>query len=96
MSDKSLAAQAGLPAGSDNEMVVNGDPERPRGFGDFPGQLDIGLAGRGISGWMVMDEDQPASMQVDGAADNLAHIDGGLVGGASLDPVHFARICRSF
>ena len=66
-------------------MVVNGDPQRPRRLHDLAGHVDVRRRGRRIAAGVVMDEDDRAGVQLQGAADDLARLDRGMVDRA---PVH--------
>jgi hypothetical protein len=43
---------------ANDDVVVNADAQRPRDLLDFQRHADICLGRRGITGWVVVDEDQ--------------------------------------
>ncbi len=68
-----------MPFAADHHMVVDSDAQQATGFGDAVGDLDIGAAGLGGAGGVVVDEDHRCRAKVQRAADHFARVDRGLV-----------------
>jgi triosephosphate isomerase len=97
---------AGIEADRAAELVLAYEPVWAIGTGrtatpeiaqEVHGFVREWLTGRFGSGGRTVRIQYGGSMKPDNAAELLAQpdIDGGLVGGASLDPESFARVCRS-
>src|SRR5262249_48269738 len=61
---------------ADDEMVVHGNPERPRDLDDRPRHVDIGARGRRIAGGMVVHQDDRGGGELERALDHFARVDG--------------------
>ena len=63
---------------------MHGDAER-LGGGDYRvGDVDVGLGGRGVAGWMIMDQDQGRGRQLQRPAHDFTRVDGSMVHGAVI------------
>ena len=60
-------------------MIVHDDPQQPPGLGDAVGHLDIGAAGFGRAGGVIVDEDDCACAKVQRPADHLTRVDRGFI-----------------
>ena len=60
-------------------MVVHRNPHVAAGFDQVAGQADVLAVGAGIAGRVVVDDDDRGGAELDGAGDNLADVDLGLV-----------------
>ena len=83
-SDDAQRAQTGMAVTADDDMIMDGNAKGLGGGNDIPGDGDVGLAGGGIAAGVVVDNDYGAGAQFQGAFDDLAGVDGGLVDGAVL------------
>ena len=54
--DQALGAQRHMPLAADHDMVVDGDAEQAPGLGDARRDVDVGAAGFGRAGGMVVDQ----------------------------------------
>src|SRR6266536_4348104 len=77
-----LEARVALAA--DDDVVVQGNPERAGGFDDLLGHLHVGARGARIAGGMVVHEDERARRELERALDHLAGLDRRVVDGADL------------
>ena len=68
-----------LAAASHDDVIVHRDAQMLTGFGNPPGDCDVGAAGLGITARVIVDEDQRGRPAIECAADNLARMDRGLV-----------------
>ena len=59
------AAQAGVPAFADDDVIVHGNPQRLCDVDNRLGHLDVGLRWRGIAGGMVVDQAAESSYCVE-------------------------------
>ena len=71
--------EAGHPVAADDQMVVNLDVKGSAGLHNLFRDLDVGAAGGGVAGRMIVDQDQGAGRQLQGASHDLAGIDGGVI-----------------
>lgn len=66
---------------ADDDVVVDGDAEEAAGFDDFLGDLDVGAAGLGGAGGVVVDQHQRGGADVHRLVDHGARVDAGFVDG---------------
>src|SRR5262245_17987562 len=69
------ALEAGVALASDDDVVVDGDAQRPGGIDDLLGHVDIGARRGGIARGVVVHQDDGAGRQLERALDDLAHVD---------------------
>ena len=67
-----------------DDVVVNCQPQPLSGVNDPPGHLDVGEGRVRIARWMVVDQHDGRSAQLERALDDLAGVDGRMVYGAFL------------
>ena len=69
---------------ADDDVVVDGDAERPRRIDDLLRHVDVGARRRRIAGGVVVHEDDRRGRQLQRPLDHLAHIDRRVIDGALL------------
>ena len=69
---------------ADDDVIVHRDSEWPRNIDDRLRHLDIGMRWRGVSGRMIVHEDQGRGGQLQRAFDHLARINRRVIDGADL------------
>ena len=76
-----------MPAAADDDVVVHGDAERACRLDDVAGDGDVGLGRGRVARGMVVHQDQGRGLQFEGALDDLAGVDRGVIDGAPLLPL---------
>src|ERR1700733_13225402 len=79
VSDKLKTLEARKAVAADDEMVVHDHIERFAEADDLRRQLNIGVRRGWIAGWMIVDENECRRIERQGAAHDLARIDGRMV-----------------
>ena len=69
---------------ADDEMIVHGNPERPRDVDDRARHVDIGARRRRVAGGMVVHQNDRGSGEFEGALDHFARVNRSVVDGAGL------------
>ena len=67
------------PVLADDDVVVDCDAERLCRVDDLARHFDVGVGGRRVAGGVVVDQDQRAGVEFQGAFDHLARVDGDMV-----------------
>ena len=80
---QAFAAEAEAGAVADDDVVVEGDAEVVGGVLDGAGHGAVGGGGGRVAAGVVVDEDEGGGVQLEGALDDFAGVDGGVVDGAA-------------
>ena len=86
-SEQPQALHAGMPPAADDDVVVQGDPEERRRLRHLARRLDVGLGGCRVARGVVVDHDERAGAEVEGALYHLAGIDRRVIDRAALLPL---------
>ena len=78
-----------MPAAADDQVVVHRDAERLGGIDDVAGDRDVGFRRGRIARGMVVHQDQGGGVEFEGALDDFARIDRGVVDRTALLPLMF-------
>lgn len=63
-----------MPSPRDNHMIMQGNPEALPGRFDGAGDLDVGVAWRGVARGMVVNHHERVGVEFERALDDLARI----------------------
>src|ERR1700732_1432513 len=73
------AAKAGMPIPGDDDVVMDSDAKQLADLVNLLGHVDIGPGRRGVTGWVVVDENAAGGVQFDGSPQYLPRIHGRVV-----------------